>query len=211
MSERPLCSQTMTVTGVMKTARLLRLLRVARRVDQYSEYGAAVLLLLMASFILISHWLACIFYAIAYFERPRLDTPISWLDQLARKTGAPYLANDTASGPDIRSRYITSLYFTFTIITSVGFGNVAAVTDAEKVFTIFAMLIGCELTLLTLVTSSLSQNKHIERRCTPKVTRTVGGMRPNVMVARSCCGWRHLTNTIKYAVITMDSRTTENY
>jgi len=75
----------MTVTGVMKTARLLRLLRVARRVDQYSEYGAAVLLLLMASFILISHWLACIFYAIAYFERPRLDTPISWLDQLARK------------------------------------------------------------------------------------------------------------------------------
>jgi len=26
---------------VMKTARLLRLLRVARRVDQYSEYGAA--------------------------------------------------------------------------------------------------------------------------------------------------------------------------
>jgi len=168
MSERPLCSQTMTVTGVMKTARLLRLLRVARRVDQYSEYGAAVLLLLMASFILISHWLACIFYAIAYFERPRLDTPISWLDQLARKTGAPYVANDTASGPDIRSRYITSLYFTFTIITSVGFGNVAAVTDAEKVFTIFAMLIGCELTLLTLVTSSLSQNKHIEHRCTPK-------------------------------------------
>ena len=75
----------MTVTGVMKTARLLRLLRVARRVDQYSKYGATVLLLLMASFILISHWLACIFYAIAYFERPRLDTPISWLDQLARK------------------------------------------------------------------------------------------------------------------------------
>jgi len=76
----------MTVTGLMKTARLLRLLRVARRVDQYSEYGAAVLLLLMATFILISHWLACIFYAIAYFERPRLDAPISWLDQLARRS-----------------------------------------------------------------------------------------------------------------------------
>ena len=136
--------QTMTVTGLMKTARLLRLLRVARRVDQYSEYGAAVLLLLMATFILISHWLACIFYAIAYFERPRLDASISWLDQLGRKTGAPYLANDSSSGPDVPSRYITSLYFSLTIITSVGFGNVAAVTDAEKVFTIFAMLLGCE-------------------------------------------------------------------
>ena len=137
-------TQTMTVTGVMKTARLLRLLRVARRFDQYSEYGTAVLLLLMATFILISHWLACIFYAIAYFERPHLDAPISWLDQLARKTGTPYLANDTNSGPDIRSRYITSLYFSFTIITSVGFGNVAAVTDCEKLFTILAMLLGCK-------------------------------------------------------------------
>ena len=146
-------TQTMTVMGVMKTARLLRLLRVARRFDQYSEYGAAVLLLLMATFILISHWLACIFYAIAYFERPRLDAPISWLDQLARRAGTPYLANDTASGPDLRSRYVTALYFSFTIITSVGFGNVAAVTDAEKVFTIFAMLIGCKSLSLSLCLS----------------------------------------------------------
>ena len=53
----------MTITGVLKTARLLRLLRVARRVDQYSEYGSAVLLLLMAGFTLMAHWLACIFYA----------------------------------------------------------------------------------------------------------------------------------------------------
>ena len=37
--------QTMTVTGVLKTARLLRLLRVARRIDQYSEYGAAAVTL----------------------------------------------------------------------------------------------------------------------------------------------------------------------
>jgi len=140
----------MTVTGVLKTARLLRLLRVARRIDQYSEYGAAVLLLLMATFMLISHWLACLFYAIAYYERPRLEAPIGWLDYLANKTGQPYLSNDTSSGPDIRSRYITSLYFTFTILTSVGFGNVAAVTNVEKLFTIFAMLLGCKLSIYIL-------------------------------------------------------------
>jgi len=44
----------------------------------------------------------------------------------------------------IRRRYITSLYFTFTILTSVGFGNVAPVTDLEKVFSIFAMILGCK-------------------------------------------------------------------
>ena len=124
----------MTVTGVLKTARLLRLLRVARRVDQYSEYGAAVLLLLMATFTLVAHWLACTFYAIAYVERPRLDEPISWLDELGRKIHNPYLVNETASGPDIRSKYITALYFTFTTLTSIGFGNVSPNTNAEKIF-----------------------------------------------------------------------------
>jgi hypothetical protein len=34
--------------------------RVARKIDRYSEYGAAVLLLLVAAFALVAHWLACI-------------------------------------------------------------------------------------------------------------------------------------------------------
>lgn len=38
--------------------------------------------------------------------------------------------------------YVTALYYTFTSLTSVGFGNVSANTKAEKVFTIVMMLIG---------------------------------------------------------------------
>lgn len=57
----------------------------------------------------------------------------------------PYLANDTTSGPDIHSRYITAMYFTMTTLTSIGFGNVAPNTDSEKIFSIFAMMIGGEL------------------------------------------------------------------
>ncbi|OXU22783.1 hypothetical protein TSAR_009513, partial [Trichomalopsis sarcophagae] len=52
--------ETTTLIGLLKTARLLRLVRVARKIDRYSEYGAAVLLLLMATFALIAHWMACI-------------------------------------------------------------------------------------------------------------------------------------------------------
>lgn len=54
--------QTTTLIGLLKTARLLRLVRVARKIDRYSEYGAAVLVLLMSTFVLIAHWLACIWY-----------------------------------------------------------------------------------------------------------------------------------------------------
>ena len=52
--------ETTTLIGLLKTARLLRLVRVARKIDRYSEYGAAVLILLMATFALIAHLLACI-------------------------------------------------------------------------------------------------------------------------------------------------------
>lgn len=43
-----------------------------------------------------------------------------------------------------QAKYVTALYFTFSSLTSVGFGNVAANTDAEKIFTILVMLIGCK-------------------------------------------------------------------
>lgn len=37
--------------------------------------------------------------------------------------------------------YVTALYFTMTCMTSVGFGNVAAETDNERIFTICMMII----------------------------------------------------------------------
>ena len=146
----------MVATGLLKTPRLLRLLRVARRIDQYSEYGASVLVLMMATFTLFAHWLACGFYALASFERRSLglDEGVGYLNELADLTGMQYNAT-TDGGPDIRSRYITSLYFTFTILTSVGFGNVAPVTDIEKVFSIFAMILGCEYGLRRAETNLL--------------------------------------------------------
>ena len=52
-----------------------------------------------------------------------------------------------ASGETIpmQTRYVASLYFTLSTITSIGFGNVSANTDAEKIFTIIMMILGCEL------------------------------------------------------------------
>ncbi|GBN15181.1 Potassium voltage-gated channel subfamily H member 6 [Araneus ventricosus] len=132
--------ETTTLIGLLKTARLLRLVRVARKIDRYSEYGAAVLLLLVAAFALIAHWLACIWYAIGNAERPFLQNKIGWLDALARDTEQHY--NNSHGGPSIKSKYVTALYFTFTSLTSVGFGNVAPNTNMEKVFAIIVMLVG---------------------------------------------------------------------
>ncbi|KAJ8024583.1 Potassium voltage-gated channel subfamily H member 7 [Holothuria leucospilota] len=131
--------QSTTLVGLLKTARLLRLVRVARKLDRYSEYGAAVLLLLMCTFALIAHWLACIWYAIGFAEYE--DVKYGWLHHLANQTHMPDVRDDTV-GPSLTSKYITALYFTFSSLTSVGFGNVSPNTNSEKVFSICVMLIG---------------------------------------------------------------------
>ena len=48
----------------------------------------------------------------------------------------------------LKEKYITAMYFTFSTITSVGFGNVSPNTDCEKVFTIIVMLLGCKWSLV---------------------------------------------------------------
>lgn len=66
-----------------------------------------------------------------------------WLHELGKRLEAPYI-NNSVGGPSIRSAYIASLYFTLSSLTSVGFGNVSANTDTEKIFSICTMLVGGE-------------------------------------------------------------------
>uniref|UniRef100_A0A3P9ALA8 Voltage-gated inwardly rectifying potassium channel KCNH2 n=1 Tax=Esox lucius TaxID=8010 RepID=A0A3P9ALA8_ESOLU len=131
--------ETTTLIGLLKTARLLRLVRVARKLDRYSEYGAAVLFLLMCTFALIAHWLACIWYAIGNMDDSK---NIGWLHTLGESLGNPHNSTVPGSGPTIKDKYVTALYFTFSSLTSVGFGNVSPNTNSEKIFSICVMLIG---------------------------------------------------------------------
>ncbi|XP_018423475.1 PREDICTED: potassium voltage-gated channel subfamily H member 3-like [Nanorana parkeri] len=154
---------------LLKTVRLLRLLRLLPRLDRYSQYSAVVLSLLMVVFALLAHWVACIWYFIGQqeIESNQSEVPeIGWLQELARRLETPYYMgrknisrhlslpendsedtlNETAlvllGGPSPKSSYITSLYFALSSLTSVGFGNVSANTDTEKIFSICIMLVG---------------------------------------------------------------------
>lgn len=77
---------------------------MARKIDRYSEYGAAVLILLMATFALIAHWLACIWYAIGHAERSGPMGNIGWLAHLANATSQPY--RNSSGGPSIKVKMI---------------------------------------------------------------------------------------------------------
>ncbi|VDP83831.1 unnamed protein product [Echinostoma caproni] len=92
--------QPTALTSVLKSARLLRLVGIVRKLDRYSEYGASILLLLTALFALIAHWLACIWYAIGHAEHLRREPKIGWLDTLAVQTEQFY-TDDPQSGPNL--------------------------------------------------------------------------------------------------------------
>lgn len=51
---------------------------------------------------------------------------------------------ELVGGPDHSACYVSALYFTTSSITSVGFGNIAANTPKEKIFSIIVMVIGCK-------------------------------------------------------------------
>ncbi|XP_068145987.1 LOW QUALITY PROTEIN: potassium voltage-gated channel subfamily H member 8 [Drosophila tropicalis] len=126
---------------LVKLTRLLRLARLLQKIDRYSQHTAMILTLLMFSFTLAAHWLACIWYVIAvkeyeWFPESNIVLFTGWLQLLAERKNASVAILTTAE------TYSTALYFTFTSLTSVGFGNVSANTTAEKVFTIIMMLIG---------------------------------------------------------------------
>ncbi|XP_019636298.1 PREDICTED: potassium voltage-gated channel subfamily H member 8-like [Branchiostoma belcheri] len=153
---------------LMKTVRLLRLARLMQKLDRWSQYSALVLTLLMSFFGLLAHWLACIWYVIGREELKTHRWELGWLFELSRRIDQPYalgagcgaaanssIFNSTSNftegtdllrpsegGPDITSAYLTALYFTLSSLTSVGFGNVSANTNAEKIFSVCTMMIG---------------------------------------------------------------------
>lgn len=135
--------------SALKVVRLLRLGRVARKLDHYIEYGAAVLVLLIVMFVLIAHWFACIWFTIGDMEASK-GVQYGWLQRLGREIDMGYVMTNASGevvwvgGPNDAMAYATALYFTLSCMTSVGFGNISAYSEYEKVFTICMMTLGCK-------------------------------------------------------------------
>ncbi|CEF62317.1 Potassium voltage-gated channel subfamily H member 5 [Strongyloides ratti] len=145
--------------SALKVVRLLRLGRVARKLDNYLEYGAATLLLLLCAYVLVAHWMACIWYSIGEYEvkQRMIDGayPDNWLVKLGNDLKQPFIFNITRmdypdrvqiyGGPERTTTYLSSLYFTMSCMSTVGFGNIASNTANEKLFSIIMMIISALL------------------------------------------------------------------
>lgn len=128
--------------SLLKTARLLRLFRAARKLDRNYEYMTSLLFLMIMFFMLVAHWLACIWYAIGVKESRNDDIKaISWLG-LMKENLSDGEMEPAEKHLSLRTRYLASLYYVMTLCTTVGFGNISANTDGEMIFSIVCMLMG---------------------------------------------------------------------
>lgn len=114
--------------GVMRLMRLVRLnpgfLRIAK---------------LAVSFLVFSHWCACAWFYVALAEHL---APHTWV-------GRYEWADET-----VATHYVISLYWTWSTLTTLGYGDITAGTNAERVCTMLCMLLG--VSFYSFITASMS-------------------------------------------------------
>lgn len=133
-------SQLLRLFRITKFIRILRLIRFAKlkRVlsaieeNLDSEFLSSILIIIkMASVVLyLAHWNACLWYmvgsSVEHFH------PDSWITALISESELEF---------GVFEMYVTCMYWSFTTMLSVGYGDIHAVSTDEKILCMFGMVL----------------------------------------------------------------------
>lgn len=131
--------QLLRLLRIVRFLRILRLLRVLKlrkllmRLEDYivSDRMNAIIefMKLMLIIVFIAHWIACFFWYVGYSEMT--------------SKGQSWILNAGIQDSPVEDKYLTSLYWAFTTMTTVGYGDVHPSTPNERLYGFFAMLVAC--------------------------------------------------------------------
>ena len=130
------------ILRLLKFFRVLKLLRLARikgifaKIGEYilNEFASVSFEILKIGLLtfMLAHWIACTFYFVS--SNQLTATPITWIKVL-----------ETNREEEISTYeyYITSLYFAFTTMCTVGYGDITPQNANEMIVTISCMFLSC--------------------------------------------------------------------
>jgi hypothetical protein len=143
------------LTRMLKTAKIFNLYlspQTREWVEDFlSQYGGSIqvkffqVVFLLA---LLCHYMGCFWVKVA--REGSRNGQVTWLSDGLVVDDFDY--KSTKWGPNVGSIYIAAFYYCMTTMTSVGYGDIHALTDGERSFTIFLEGVGCVMYALVVAT-----------------------------------------------------------
>jgi hypothetical protein len=149
----PTIETTVRLFRVIRLVKLTRLYRLMRMLEQLRfAYPAAKFVIsisqLVCVIMLVAHWMCCLWFIVGY-------TPEGWvvrtdvasviedaegLEPHERLLPTAYVQN---SAEAYVGEWLASFYWAITTMTTIGYGDISAVTLVERLFSCITMMIGC--------------------------------------------------------------------
>ncbi|CEM05198.1 unnamed protein product [Vitrella brassicaformis CCMP3155] len=122
---------------LFRLVRLLKLLRIFTRLEESLLLRFSVMTILKFFFFtaMWCHWTSCVFYVLA---RSSFDQSGSFFDD-------SWVVVKEYEDASVDAKYAASFYFAMSTVTTIGYGDITGKSRDERIFCIFAMLMGASL------------------------------------------------------------------
>jgi hypothetical protein len=158
------------IMRLVRLVKILRLARITRIINRYQDELFNIMPLitltkLVLTLFFLGHFFACFFYYVSLEEHftayeksigianwvgsefggpckyiwANSSEPLQYTDEVCVTPTGRHHCNECVA---FRSKYVACLYWAFTTMTTVGYGDISAKTVSERVFAIVGMLVG---------------------------------------------------------------------
>eukprot|EP01038_Epipyxis_sp_PR26KG_P011450 gene11450-15340_t len=126
---------------LLKFFRLLNIQKYLNKIENLTGVSPALfdMFKLFVEVFIIAHLIACCFWGIS-----SVISKTRWYNVVDQSYGDEIVTEDFQHG-SLASQYLISLYFTFTTLTTVGYGDITPINMEEKILTVVVVVIGASV------------------------------------------------------------------